>query len=274
MFPSDALVRRIERAECDLLRACTEVADGHSGGTHLMDVGGGLASYAFPDAPMNKVSGLGFAALSPEELDTIEAMYQSVGCPVQIELSTHADPSIAPLLTGRGYALVGFENVYAQALPASVEEPSSSIEIVSTTDEGTWSDVLVRAFLQTDGQGVASHESFPEDSMRHAMRVMGSVPRFRKYLALIDGEVVGAGSLRITDGIAHLCGAATLPAFRRRGVQTALLTARLADAHREGCDLAVMVTMPGSKSHENACRRGFQLLYPRAMLLRGWSGVE
>ena len=59
-----------------------------------------------------------------------------------------------------------------------------------------------------------------------------------------------------------------MPAHRRRGVQTALLSARLADAAAAGCDIAVITTQPGSKSQQNAQRRGFDLLYTRAILVR------
>jgi GNAT superfamily N-acetyltransferase len=70
------------------------------------------------------------------------------------------------------------------------------------------------------------------------------------------------------DGVAILCGAATLPGHRRRGVQTALLATRLALAARSGCDIAVVTTQPGSKSQQNAHRQGFSLLYTRAVLVR------
>jgi len=58
-------------------------------------------------------------------------------------------------------------------------------------------------------------------------------------------------------------GAATTPAHRRRGVQTALLSARLADAASVGCDLAVLTGQPGSTSQQNLQRHGFDLLYTR-----------
>ncbi|MEJ2340034.1 MAG: hypothetical protein P8Y15_14260 [Gemmatimonadales bacterium] len=74
--------------------------------------------------------------------------------------------------------------------------------------------------------------------------------------------------MRLSGGIAQLCGAATLPEHRRRGVQTALLARRLADAAHAGCDVAVVTTQPGSKSQENVQRRGFELLYTRAILVR------
>ena len=74
--------------------------------------------------------------------------------------------------------------------------------------------------------------------------------------------------MRLFEGVAQLCGAATLPAHRRRGVQSALLDARLAIAGQSGCDVAVVTTQPGSKSQENVQRRGFELLYTRAILVR------
>ena len=71
----------------------------------------------------------------------------------------------------------------------------------------------------------------------------------------------------VTDGVAQLTGAATAPAHRHRGVHTALLSARLADAAGAGCDIAVITTQPGSRSQHNAQRRGFDILYTRAILM-------
>jgi GNAT superfamily N-acetyltransferase len=83
---------------------------------------------------------------------------------------------------------------------------------------------------------------------------------------------VGGGALRVArEGIAQFAGAATLPAHRRRGVQSALLAARLADAHAAGCEIAVVTTRPGSPSQYNVQRAGFQLLYARAVLIHSTS---
>ena len=43
---------------------------------------------------------------------------------------------------------------------------------------------------------------------------------------------------------------------------------RLADAAAAGCDVAVITTQPGSRSHHNAQRQGFDLLYTRAVLVK------
>jgi GNAT superfamily N-acetyltransferase len=78
----------------------------------------------------------------------------------------------------------------------------------------------------------------------------------------------GGSSVRIDGEIAQLCGAGTLPAHRRRGVQAAMFEHRLALAARSGAKLAVLTTLPGSKSQENALRQGFERLYTRAILRR------
>ena len=62
--------------------------------------------------------------------------------------------------------------------------------------------------------------------------------------------------------------AATLPAYRRRGVQSALLLRRLAEASDNHCTVAIVTTQPGSKSQENVQRQGFELLYSRNVLRR------
>jgi len=47
-----------------------------------------------------------------------------------------------------------------------------------------------------------------------------------------------------------------------------LLVPRLADAAAADCELAVVTTQPGWKSQQNAQRRGFDLLYTRAILVK------
>jgi GNAT superfamily N-acetyltransferase len=68
--------------------------------------------------------------------------------------------------------------------------------------------------------------------------------------------------------MAAFFGASTLPEFRNRGLQSALLQARLNLACEAGCDLAVIVTRPGSVSQRNAERAGFRLAYTKAILMR------
>jgi GNAT superfamily N-acetyltransferase len=128
-----------------------------------------------------------------------------------------------------------------------------------------WLDVVAEGAAHPDAEGVPAHEDFPRDVVIDAERGLLAAGA-RPYAARRDGVLAGGGSMRVAGGIAQLTGAATVPAHRRRGVQTALLATRLADAAAAGCDIAVVTTQPASKSQENVQRRGFELLYTRAVL--------
>lgn len=82
--------------------------------------------------------------------------------------------------------------------------------------------------------------------------------------------MVATGLIVCHNDVALLAGASTLPAYRGRGVQNALLHARLAYAVANNCDVAMVVTEPGSPSQRNAERNGFRVAYTRTQ----WQGVE
>ncbi|HTV18147.1 MAG TPA: GNAT family N-acetyltransferase [Polyangiaceae bacterium] len=278
MFASVALTRRIEAAEAALtLNVGRHIAQRHSD-TVARAIGGGVAVHTGQSSPMDKVIGLGFEAFEGSALSDFVAFEESVlarGGFVQVELATRADPSVARALAQRGYSLVGFEDVLGidLASAARADARTSATEVApATADEvDTWIDVVATAFAHADvGDGPESHESFPRASVERAMRDMLALPDFTCYLARLDGSVVGGASLR-TDReqrVAQFTGAATLPNARRRGVQSALLRARLAAARTSGAEIAVITTRPGSKSQENALGSGFSLLYSRAVLLK------
>ena len=103
------------------------------------------------------------------------------------------------------------------------------------------------------------------------LQVMGGfagAPNVECYLAKIDGAVAGGATLVIRDGVAGLFGASTLPAFRKRGVQTALLNKRMVHAAEAGCELAVCLAHPGGSSQRNVVRLGFDVLYSRVKFER------
>jgi len=274
MFADVELAARIESAESRMIAGAANAVSRRrpEQDAWVRDLAGGIASVMAGPSPLNKVAGLGFDGLpSPEDLEEMEAAFSARGAPVQVELSSLADPEVARLLSRRGYVLMGFEDVLGRPLDDFVPRPLPEgirVEISNEASFGTWLEVVVTGFLHPDDQGVPSHESFDRDVLAAVIRDMAGAGGFTQLLALRDGVAAGGGSLRIDGGIAQLTGAATLPDHRRFGVQTALLQRRLDLARRVGCDVAVVTTSPGSKSQENVRRRGFSLLYTRAVLLR------
>jgi ribosomal protein S18 acetylase RimI-like enzyme len=252
MFSSPDLAARIDRAEG---RLCAAIAR---------------------DSPSNKMIGIGFSGLLDEVvLCDVEEYFAARGARLQAEVSTLADPGVHRQLVARGYAPSGFENVLGHALHADVAQRVGGIvvDVLSPADLPALADVMAEGFAHPDNGGVGGDTIPPLDEIRRWFAVTMRVPGFRGYVARIGGAIAGGAALRLDDGVAQFSGAATLPRFRRRGVQTMLLRARLADAALAGCDVGVVVTQPASKSQQNVQREGFALLYTRQLLVKPAPGA-
>lgn len=274
LFCDTALAERIERIEAQLVAQGSEAAHHRAvdSAGFVIPVAGGVASFTEEGSPLNKVAGLGFGGVpTAAALEEIERAFTARGAPVQVELAHLVDPAIGALLTDRGYRLTSFENVLGLALKGEPEQATPpGVEVRPGGDDEfeSWLNVVADGFAHPDTQGVPSHEEFPREAIARAIRDLTAAAGVMRYVALRDGVLAGGAGLRMAEGVAQLTGAATAPAHRRRGVQTALLSARLADAADAGCDIAVLTTQPGSKSQQNAQRRGFDLLYTRAILVK------
>jgi GNAT superfamily N-acetyltransferase len=273
LFCSSELAARIERAEADLIARACAAAERRTGGSAAfrLPIAGGIASYADEGSPFNKVAGVGFDGVpSAAAIDEVERAFAERSAPVQFELAHLGDSRIGDLLTGRGYRLASFENVLGLALDGELESvtpPGVEVRRSSDGELEAWLDVVADGVAQPDEQGAPAHEEFSREVVKTAERDF-AVAGVQRYSALIDGTLVGGASLRMTEGVAQLTGAATAPPHRRRGVHSALLSARLVDTAAAGCDVAVITAQPASKSQENAQKRGFDLLYTRAILVK------
>lgn len=271
-----ALAARIERAEACLSMAFAEVAIAHGppSGAFSIPLGRGAAVFAGPDSPVNKVIGIGFdEGPLARTLDEVERRFFERGSPVQAEVATLASPGLHSLLTERGYLLQGFEDVLGLALSEGNAIPDTpagiAVETVPREALAEWMDVVISGFEHPDATGAGIGVPMPPRSaLEQTFGRFAETLGFHPYIVRVGNSPAAGAGLRFEAGIAQLCGAATLPAFRRRGIQTALLRRRLRDARLGGCDFAVMTAQPGSKSHFNAQRQGFELLYSRAILVR------
>lgn len=273
MFCPPALAARIDRAEGRLCAGIARAIAAHSPEqrSDVFEIGGGVAVFAGPGSPTNKMIGIGFdGPLEESELDHVERAFAERGAALQAEVATLAEPGLPGLLVKRGYEPVGFENVLGHSLGGLDATPSAGILIERATADtlAEFTDVIVRGFGSPDDQGVGGDTIPPSDEIRRWFMLTMSVPGFEGFVARLDGQMVGGGLLRLDAGIAQLAGAATLPEFRRRGVQTTLLRWRLTHARASSCDVAIVTTQPASKSQQNVQREGFQLLYARQLLVK------
>lgn len=279
MFASIALAARIDRAEARLTEsvAGAVMATVPEARAFVRAIGGGVAAFAGPSSPMNKMIGVGFeGALSDARLQEIEDLFREREAPLQAEVATLADPALAAELTKRGYVLRGFENISGRQIVDADRNPPEAhgirVGLMAESELTDWIDAAITGFHHPDGKGVPGDDVPPRDVLEATLRPFSTIDGFRPYGAWLDGQLAGIATLRIDAGVAQMCGATTLPRFRRRGIQAAMLRRRLADGASAGCDLAVVTTQPGSTSQENSRRQGFELLYARAILVKAPPG--
>jgi len=265
------LARRIEMAEAAATRACAEAAlrlrPDHP--VALAEIAGGIAAFAGKDSPLTQAIGVGMnGPVSDAELDSLEEFFRSRGAATAMEICPLVDMSLYQALAKRGYHLAEVSNVLVREL--GVAQPASDASVKSKLN-----GALVRRadcsqaqlWALTVAQGFAEH--FPvTPSILDVMMGFFHREDAACFLAFINGELAGGGAVAGHRKVGGLFGASTLPAFRRRGVQTALLAARLAWAVEHGCDLAVSIALPGSISHRNIERFGFRVAYTRTKLVR------
>jgi hypothetical protein len=99
-------------------------------------------------------------------------------------------------------------------------------------------------------------------------------PDVRAVMAWVDGEPAGVGLVGLEPPIAQLFGASTRPGLRGRGVQTALILARLRIGVESGCTLGNTDSAAGGGTERNAIRLGFSPLYTRISFIRPGDGLR
>ncbi len=272
MFIDPTAAQRIERAEAAATR---DTAGGLAGSDRaprafLRELGPGVAAYVRAGSPMNKLIGVGIDGPVDETgLTAVEAAYRELNEPLRAEIATLAAPEVWEQLGARGYRLREFENVLCRTLQdlAGPGDPGVRVERVAPPALPTFARTLVSAFCHPDETGAAL-DQLTRDVIATAVDDSLAASGVARYLARREGEIVGAASMRLHDGVAVLNGSATLPTHRRRGVQAALLARRLSDARAAGAELAIVTTAPGTQSQANAMKAGFTLAYARAVLVR------
>lgn len=228
----------------------------------VLAVAGGQVIYSGPGLPVNRAIGLGMGApATAEDLDSIEEFFRSRGERPQIDLCPLADESLLALLREHNYGIARFANVLVcplpQSIPPTVSLGAAEVRRAKPDEADLW--------LRVVAQGFSGSETPPAADLRIL------APNFYSenalcFFAWLDGEPAGGGAMYTHDRVAEFGGASTRVAYRRRGVQTALLYHRLAAAYAAGCDLALVVTEPGSASQKNVERAGFRLAYTKTIM--------
>jgi GNAT superfamily N-acetyltransferase len=182
---------------------------------------------SFRDGGLNEVV---FSAIDEAVADltidrTIE-QYRRLG----LQFRWTIGPGSRPADLGERLARRGLVQSWSRAMTRSTEslEPTSGVTIREV------SSASVDLFTKTLAEG---WQMDPAPLEAYNRRVVEDA-RYRLFVALVDREPAGAASVALLERSAYLIGAVVLPRFRRRGVYSALVAARLAAAREKGIPIA------------------------------------
>jgi len=266
-FVDKALARRFESVEemAQVLYARVFQKTRPEIGAAEEEICGGHMVFAGLGSPIGRATGVGFdRSFTTDDLDRVEQFYREHKAPSQVDLCPIHEPAVFEMFKERGYAIAELNNVLYRRLEAGEGFPSfaSGVEIRrSRIDEAETAGAIVERAFFPDGA--------PE-AFRGLITPLYQVEQGLAFVAGIEGKLVacGTGLVIPEHKIFGLCGAGTLLEFRGRGIQTALLGARMEAAIDAGCEYAVIVTQGGTPSQRNAERLGFRVAYSKVTVIK------
>lgn len=140
----------------------------------------------------------------------------------------------------RGTSSVKLARDLSLSVPAASAGPP--VERVDARSAEEWATMLMRGFDMAEKPLVAMTAAF------------AARPDVRAYVVRYGGEVVAAAGMYIGGETAQLLGAATLPPYRGRGAQSAMLRMRISDA--------IAALLPGDLHRDRGRGTGYAQLVP------------
>jgi len=253
-----ALARRIENAQAEQV----DRTPMHSRqGIPALRVAGGRALFLGPRSPFSAAIGVGLdGRVGLEDLDRIEELLGQGGGAVRIELNPFCEPALSAKLAARGYRVERFLQVWCRpASPVPPPMPGVEVRPLRPGEERRWAELFFLSYL-----GRPASSELELAGGLGIVRTQGNTC----FLALQEGEPRGVGVASVTDGVALLSADGVVPPFRGRGLQLALIHARLAWAARQGAEVVSASTEPATASQRNYEKAGFRCAYPKLVMVR------
>jgi GNAT superfamily N-acetyltransferase len=266
-FVDKALARRLEAVEemPQVFYARVWQKTRPAIGAAEAEICGGHMAFAGLGSPIGRATGAGLdQPFTADDLDRVEQFYGSHQAPSQVDLCPLHDAAVFEMFKERGYAIAELNNVLYRPLDAKEKFPPPPAGCV------------IRRGLREEAELAASiveHAFFPEgapEAYRGLLTPLYQMEGASVLVATIDREMVACGVSMIMPQhrVAGMFGAGTRTEFRGRGLQTALLRARMAAAADAGCEYAVVVTQGGSTSQRNCERLAFRVAYSKVTVIK------
>ena len=261
VLPSSELIDRTLRIETSYTVSRMQVLEslpGNPVGIVFRSVGGaavGMMAKHFPNPNFNKITGLGRGQMS--EIAPLIAWCRDNGVKPRFEILPRAgDAELCSELARSGFCISEFHSsLIRDTSPIERAVRAGDVEQVTTPP-------ILEEFLDAycRGWGVPDSEGF-KNNVRPWLGRKG----WSLFLAREGGKAAATAILYIEDKVAYLADASCDPAFRRRGLQLALLERRISEAIAAGVDFICSGAAFQSGSHRNMERCGMRVQFVRSV---------
>lgn len=200
------------------------------------------------------------APFDPSKIDAIVRHYSRYRRPASVEVyDSITPPATLAALTAAGFADSGhgYESHVLETDAAIEVEIAGAVVRRCGPEEYRRFAELVRDGFGFGGGGQVG--DFIADLTVSGLQALG--PNGGAFIASVGGEDAGTGELVLTDRVAGCYSGTVGERFRGRGIQKALIAARVRDGLEGGKRLFVSQTDPDSPSGHNLHDLGFRTLY-------------
>ena len=261
LIPSQDLVRRTVGAEAAYTLARLQVLErlpGNPVGVAFRQPADGVVALMAQHLPVPSFNSIvGLRAGQEQHIEPLLAWYGGHDIKPRVEVvPALADGKIVRELARLGYYQSGFH-------ASLMCEPGMRVaEIGHPAIERVTDAAALEEFLEAHaaGWGIPDPQGFKAN-----VRGWLALPNWSLYLARIDGRPAATGILYVSTRVGYCADAATVPAFRGRGLQQAMLRRRIADAAAAGVDVVCSGAEYLSTSHRNMERVGMRVQFVRAL---------
>ncbi len=250
----EQLSRNIERVAVEYLLQRYS-GPGNPMGARLLRIGETVATkvpFLKQNELMNSVHHLNEVRMLPRILE----FYAETQQPCWVAVPPYIPVAVTDALLAAGFRI----ERYASSLAAQgVLEPVTNTEDVRAIDREE-----LDVFLDTINLGFGQNAALLAD-LRRNQSFWCDVPNWHLFLACVDGAPAGAAVLSIHGDVGYLAAASVLPGYRGRGLQTALIAARIRCAVSQHCTVVSSGAEWASQSQRNLQRAGLAIAHVKTI---------
>ncbi len=183
-------------------------------------------------------------------LDTALRWFSDEGVRPRVTLAPRlTDDAVETTLREAGLSETGSMSVLYLASPSSMPANDADVRELEPDNRGAFEALWLEQAPEADDG----------DFLRQVCAA--EFAGWRLYVALDNGSPAAYGCVNFNADAAVLASAQTRPESRGRGLQSALIARRVADATAAGCNLIISTAVPDSQSERNLRRLGFDPAY-------------